>query len=165
MGMSEAIDEKFLLISEDNEGTRTLDLMRLSEIFSRAGEGAMESPQFASMFNEYAMRICRQLSSPHRDQKVTKNAHSIMAAMTLAARDHSVNRIILPMHQDSEVASFFRDSVLQGYSFENHYHVGIEFIDDCYKLERRVTRLGQRRPEAHTALHYKFDKPTSPSLD
>lgn len=163
--MSEDLDEKFLLIAEDEEGNRTLDLMRLSEIFSRAGEGAMESPQFAHMFNDFAMRICRQLSAQPRDLKVTKNAQSILAAMTLAARDHSVNRIILPIHESNEVAGFFRDSVLQGYSFENHYHVGIEFIDDSYKLQRRVSRLGPRLAETHTALHYQFDKPTPPTLD
>lgn len=162
--MSEAIDEKFALILEDDKtGIRTLDLMRLSEIFSRADDAAMQSPQFASMFNDFAMRLSRQLSTDPHDTKVTKNARKIMRDMTLAARDHGVDCIIMPIHEKNAVSDYFRRSVLENGSFQSHYHVGVELIDSRYRLERRIYALGDRKPDTHTALHYQFDKPTGPT--
>lgn len=150
-------DEKLSIYYLDDQGRKTLDLIRLADIFSRTDGQELESVKLADLFNRKAEKLCRNLAVFERGGKADRGIKREMRKIALLARDNGIERIILPVSLDRDAGQHLVKDIMYGENFSKFYNVQVDLQTEAYQTPDEVSALGERREEpTRTALDYEL---------
>lgn len=139
---------------KSKSGEKTLCLVALSDAYRRAA--SFDRPQLAKAFNKQARMLCAAAQywdftlpahCPREHWPIDKAVKAFEKIIALA-EDEKIERIILPVYEDSEPGRFLKKAILDKYDG----NIEVELQEHPYMT--RLQHLGAVRKGRKTAFDY-----------
>jgi hypothetical protein len=152
-------DSRLEMTITDKQDRRVLDLERLSDIFMRAGKEAVRPSDLSEVFFKKTEHLAQIIATEDSlSMAELEDAKATLRQIVLLARDHDIDRVILPFHRHNSITAMFRDSVVKPGFLQHFYKVDLEMSMGNYTSHRAISALGRRDESRSTAFHLQLNR-------
>jgi hypothetical protein len=134
---------QIVLINQEDDGHRTLDLIRVADIFRRTSERVFDSNNLAIIFNRKAEMLARALVKAENGQNAEREVKSTLVDIALLAKDNGVHSVILPVDRDRPAGEYLFRHIMQEDKLSDFYKVHLELHSGVYESADDVSALGK----------------------
>jgi hypothetical protein len=152
-------DQRLPMTITDQQGRTVLDLERLSDIFMRAGKEAVKPSDLSEIFFKKTEHLAQVIGKEGSlSLAELDDAKATLRQIMLLARDHNIDRVVLPFHRHNSLTAMFRDSVVKPGFLQNFYKVDLEMAMGNYASHRAISALGRRDESRSTAFALQLNR-------